>query len=648
MAKKNDKEVVDGEAVPSHIAEMMGPTPREAAAKATAGAPKPGAAVEPSSAPIIPDNKLPEEIIEAKAAAKTEPKPEAPPVEETDPVTDEAVEDIVRGESDELLKHEDKELEKAFAPAEKPAGFFGKIKHAVNSWWHNPKARNATLAGVGVLIVVALAVPVSRYAVLNTLGVRAGMSVVVVDEGTLQPLKNVSVKVGGQSAQTDTEGRATLKKLRLGSNSLEVEKVAFAPVSRKVTLGWGSNPLSDLTLTPTGAQYRFVVKDFMSDKPMPNAEASSGLASAVADEKGEIVLTVDVDEQESIDVSIKSADYRTETLKVPTSTKDSRNVKMAPARQHVFVSKRSGKFDVYKIYADGKQEKILLNATGTERDDMVIAPHPSKNVVAIVSTRDNEHNDDGFLLSGLMTIDVESGEKNQIATSERVQVVDWVGDRLVYVSIDSGQSADSPKRHRLMSYDVVNDESQELAYSNYFNDVMIAKGVIYYAPSSSGQSGKVALRRVNPDGTHAQAVLDKETWNLFRVSYDKLQFSVQQNWYDYVLGDVTPTKLEAAPADPKNRIYRDSPDGKRSLWVDQRDGKGVLLNYDLTAKKDKSLQSQSGLRNPVSWLGNNYVVYRIHTDQETADYVMNLDGGDPRKIKDVTNTGGIDRWYYYQ
>ncbi len=117
--------------------------------------------------------------------------------------------------------------------------------------------------------------------------------------------------------------------------------------------------------------------------------------------------------------------------------------------------------------------------------------------------------------------------------------------------------------------------------------------------------------------------------------------------YEYKLGDVKTRKLNGAPANLNGRVYVDSPDKKHSLWVEQRDGKGVLLAYDVNAKSDKTLQTKSGINNPVRWLNEQTVIFRVHTDQETADYVMNINGGEPKKIKDVTNTLGIDKWYYY-
>jgi hypothetical protein len=658
-ANKNQSNSQDVDEIPPHITEMMGPTPEEALTGATNAAATTDDAVEPASAPIIPNEKLREQLTDAYPL-ETE-TPAAVPVstaadsaavaEPGDAITDKAVDDITRQESDEILAQKDKEaaeLAAAFDKKDEPHGLLGKCKHAIKSWWGNPKKRNATIAGIGLVIALCFVVPTSRYFVLNMVGVRASVNMVVVDEGTGQPLRNVMVSSGTILAQTDGEGKATLSKVKLGATTVRIEKVAFAPLDRRVTVGWGSNPIGDVGLVATGAQYRFTVKDFLSDAPIEKAEASSGVATAVADEKGEIVLTVDVQEADNIEVAINKTGLRTERRTIATSLKETQKVSMVPAKKHVFVSKREGVFDLYKIDVDGKNEEVLLKGTGTERDDMVLATHPTRDVVAVVSTRDEQRNDSGFLLSTLYIVDVVTGETVEVATSERIQIVDWVDNRLVYVQIAAGSSASSPKRHRLISYEYEKQETQELAFSNYFNDVLIAKDVIYYAPSSAQQSGGVNLHRVNADGTDAQVVLDKEVWNIFRADYNTLQLSVQQDWYQYILGDGAPTELKGAPADQENRLYRDSADNKRSLWIDQRDGKGVLLLHDIVENKETAVETRSGLRNPMYWLNDHYAVYRVNTDQETADYVINLQGGKPQKIKDVTNTGGIDRWYYYQ
>lgn len=598
--------------------------------------------------PIIPTEKL-AAIDQKNEVGALDPTPKeattAPQPELNDSETDALVDDIVASEGDEILRSEDEKIASAFDSA-KPS-FGARVKTFFRAWWQTPKYRWATIILLALIGLGLGLFPTSRYFVLNSVGVRAGASVIVTDEKTKLPLKNVTVKLANQTSLTDDNGKAVFTGLTLGTREMVVEKRAFAPVRRTVTIGWGSNPLGSFGLEPVGVSYNFSVVDFMSDKPLEKVEASSGEASAFSNHEGDIVLVVDKIDDQNLEVNIQADGYRTETLTIATNGSEKQLVKLVPSRQHVFISKRSGKYDVYKIDVDGKNEDVLLPATGIERDDMTLTQHPTADAVALVSTRLNERNEDGFLLSSLTIIDIKSGESKRAALSERIQIIDWVGNKLVYVRVADGASASDSKRHGLVSYDFVTEETKELTSSNYFNDVLVAAGSIYYSPSSYNLEGDPGLYKISADGTNGQRILDKEVWNIFRTDYEKLSLSVQQEWYEYRLGEVSTTNLPGPPATLSTRVYRDSPDNTRSIWADERDGKGVLLLLDKQSKTEKVAQTQSGLNSPLQWLNNSYVVYRVNDGRQVADYVLNIDGGTPRKIKDVTSTSGIDHWYYY-
>jgi organic radical activating enzyme len=68
---------------------------------------------------------------------------------------------------------------------------------------------------------------------------------------------------------------------------------------------------------------------------------------------------------------------------------------------------------------------------------------------------------------------------------------------------------------------------------------------------------------------------------------------------------------------------------------------------DVNSKQETVLRAQGGLKNPITWVDTAHAVYRVANGQETADYIISLSGGEPRKIRDVTNVAGVDRWYYY-
>jgi hypothetical protein len=565
----------------------------------------------------------------------------------TDEETSQAVDDIIAKESDALLEAEDEKLGKAFESKTKK-GIAESIKGFFSAWWNNPKARWITIFVLLASIVTIFAIPTSRYYVLNSVGVRGTASITVIDESTGQPLKNVNVKIVGASAKTDSSGVAEVKEVKLGKQTLTIEKRAFAPQQESITVKLGKNTLPQVRLKPTGVQYAFVVNDYLSGKPVDKAEASSGEATALSDGDGKIKLTIDAsDDDKPFEVTMKKEGYRDEKVAMTSDIKTEQIINIVPSRKHAFVSKRSGKYDVFSIDVDGKNEKLLLAGTGSEKDDIALAIQPNNDVIALVSTRDSKTNKDGFLLSTLTIIQPESGEASSVTTSERVQVVDWIGDNLIYVQATEGASATNPKRHRLMSYNYKTKQNNELASSNYFNDVVAAGDKIYYAPSSAYQKNGAELYRVNSDGGNKTTILNQEVWNIFRIDYDNLALSVGKSWYNVRIGEDKATVLPSQPSNLVSRIYVDANDKKNSLWVDNRDGKGVLLNYKIDTKDEQTLRSQSGLKNPIRWLNNKDVIYRVSNDQETADYVLSLDGGEPKKIIDVTNTNSIDKWYYY-
>ena len=564
---------------------------------------------------------------------------------EEDSTTSEAVDDIVAKEADTVLESEDAEVAKAFLPSKK--GISTKLHKLADILWGNPTNRWRTIIIIFLFILMTIFVPQSRYFLLNTAGVRSSVSLTVLEESSQQPLKNIEVTINGQSSLTDGDGKATVKRVKLGKTTLRIKKRAYAELSKVITIGWGSNPIGNFNLKAVGTQYSFVVKDLLSGLPIDYAEAGVGEAISTADKNGKVLIATDPSNVQNIVITVNAKSYRTEKVSISVDSKVEQVVQMVPARKSVFISKRTGKYDLFKVDVDGKNEGLILKGTGSEQEGMALLSHPADEFTAYVSTRDNARNKDGFLLSTLLIINLGDNSIKSITQSESIKLIGWSGDRLVYMQIVAGASAFSEKRYRIMSYDYKTTDKRELAAGNYFNDTVLVGGVVYYANTGlTLDDGSSNFSKINVDGSGKQIVVNKLVWNIFRSTYEKMTLSVDQDWYDYKIGTTTTTKLAGQPAGLKSFTYFDSPDLKHSLWVEERDGKGVLLAYDTITKTDKALKTQSGLISTVRWLSNNTVVYRIHTSQETADYVLNLDGGEAKKIKDVTNTIGIDQGYY--
>ena len=569
-----------------------------------------------------------------------------------DDLTEEAIKEIVAQESDVVLEAEDqtRDIDSGVLEETKEQ----KRKGWLANFFSSSRSRWILFGGLAAILLAIGLFPYSRYFVLNNVGVRSTLSLRVIDTLTRQPLKNVSVRAGGSSGMTDTEGNITLEEVLLGSTRLQIEKRAFATIERNITIGWGSNPLGEFEAEAIGTQYTFVVTDFLSGKPIEGAEIGSGEGDASSDKDGKAVLTLDtadVEDDAQIKVEFRAKTYRTESFNMTANNKEEQSVQLIPDRKHVYVSKRSGTYDIYTAHVDGKNEKKLVTGTGLERDDLVLVPHQKDEVAAFVATRENVRNSSGYLLSTLYVLNTSKGELVKIDQSEQIQVVGWSQDgHLVYVKIAAGADGTDPKRHRIMSFNHKDfSDVKELASSNSFNDVTMADSRVFYATSNvfKDKTTDATLMAVNPDGGDKQTILDKEVYTIVRSGYETLDLNVGEEWFTYKLGSSEQAKSGSAPSSEDSRIYADNNDTNFSLWRDSRDGRGVLVSYDKKAKKESVLTSRNGLNLPLYWLNNKYVVFRVSDNSETADYVLNIEGGDPRKITDVTDTSGLDRWFYY-
>ena len=662
MSKKEPiAEVPQNDELEKEVVDLMGPSPEEASGSGefidtsgneavATGAP----ALSDESLPIAEDKPTTNVDAEDSTEEAEEPIESQPdePAQETqladdalaDPALDAAVKDIVASESDQLLAAEDKEKQSTATPKQQRQNPFKR-------WWGNKRARTITVAAVAALFLGFALYPATRYTILNSVGVRSGISITVIDSKSGVPIKNAEVFVGGAKGMTNDKGEATLTNVRLGKTQLVLNKRSFSPFSQTVIIGWGSNPYDDaFQMTPTGTAYAFTVTDWLSGNPIENVEVTDGESTAVTNAKGVGTLQVEPTDKD-LKITIKGKDYRVETLTISSSDTTNKAIKLVAASPNVFVSKRSGKLDIYKRDADGKNEVILLPGTGTEQDPLGLLVSPDGSQAAVVSTRDGKRDSNGYLLSNLYMIDTQTKTVTKIPGTEsaQIQLIDWVDAKLVFVKVAAGPSAATAGRQRIAVYDVKQDKQTELANANYYNDVEVYKGLVYYAPSGGSGSGEAAqLYRINLDASAKTVLLNKETWITYRTSFDKMQISATESkWYEQTLGDNKVVALGGAPASPTQRIYVSSP-GSQSAWVDTRDGKGVLIVRDAKTGTEKVLVAKSGLGYPMRWLSDTHILFRVTNSVETADYVINVAGGNATKIGDVTNTAATNRWYYYR
>lgn len=555
--------------------------------------------------------------------------------------TDAAVDDIVSAESDQLLADQDSQT--AGPVAVRPKGFGAQLRRFFAAWWRNKWARWITIIILTLGAAAAAIIPQSRYAVLNTVGVRSKASVIVVDSATQLPLRHVSVQLGDKKTETDRDGVARLTGLKLGSYDLTVSRIAFAPQKQRVTIGWGSNPLGVYRLQAVGTQYVIRVTDYVSGKPVAGAEADAEILNALSDREGKILLTVGDTDVTKISLTLNAAGYRTEKTVIEAVNAE-KQIALVPSQKVVFASKQSGKYDVFSADLDGKNQRLLLAGTGRENNTISLVVSPDNKQAALVSTREALRDSDGYQLHSLTFINIETGASSTVDRAQQIQLVDWLDKRLIYRSTVAGASAANPGRNKLVSYNHETNARTQLAAANQFNAVTSASGFIYYGSSGTDPSAALGLFRVKPDGSGREQLTNQEVWTGLRTTYDTLAVQTPNGWYDVNLNDKKVARSQP-PASMTNLQFAVNSGGKQAAWTAVHDGKNALLMRDASGGAVKTLVSKTGISGPVRWLSDSMLTYRVVTSTESAEYAVSTLGGQPRKIIDVAAVYGYAQIY---
>ncbi len=220
---------------------------------------------------------------------------------------------------------------------------------------------------------------------------------------------------------------------------------------------------------------------------------------------------------------------------------------------------------------------------------------------------------------------------------------------MVFQKIVAGASAGNPKRNRILAYNVETSKLIELTSANYFNDVKMIDGLVYGAANSGGIPGGSAatqLVRIAPDGSNRTVILNQEVWALYRTDLQSLYALAPNNkWFTQTLGQQS--MAATAAASKTHREYVRSPANTQAAWVDQRDGKGVLLVQDIKGGPDVQVVSQGGLGWPIRWINDQQILATVKSSQETATYIIDVPTKKIIKVGDITVTRNNGyNWYY--
>ena len=368
------------------------------------------------------------------------------PIKLDDAATGQAVDDIVVTEAERLLSLSDAiPAPQAIQP--KPQ-VKAKLRPRSIAFWRSKTFRKMAIGLLIVALLAAVAIPTSRATAFNALGLRTSASVSVLDKSTGQPLKDVSVTINGTSAMTDSAGTASLTHLKLGAATVAFERRAFASASLTSRLDWRANKLPTISLVPTGNQHSLTVTDYLTGKPI-KASLDSTYGSAQANSDGIIKLTTDKSLTKPFTATLSAVGYRSQQLTIDPTQADAGTASLVIARKYVYLNRQDGTLNVYRSDFDGQNQQLVLKGSGNEQPkDTVLIASSSDNEAALVSARSNNKASDGSPLTSLTLLNLNDGTTSTLVQSAQLQLIGWVGDRLIYSQIANDSKSTAADRQQ--------------------------------------------------------------------------------------------------------------------------------------------------------------------------------------------------------
>lgn len=497
------------------------------------------------------------------------------------------------------------------------------------------------LIGVGalsVLLLMLLAIPFTRWPILNTIGFRGTLELVVQDPAE-RPVFSAAIKLDtGEAAVSDKFGRAKFQGVRLGKRSLLIQKNGYGDKTTTLTTGFGTSKKIE-QLKIIGIKLDVDVKDWLSGQPVGGATITYGKSSATTDESGRASLVIPPTDQKNVEISISAPGYLTKLVETETTVL-SREVALVSAQKDYFISKRDGKFDLFSSNLDGTDQRKIIEATGKE-DESVLQLSINKNnkQAVLIATREGKVQA-GRIVAGVYSLDLEKATLRKIDEGSDIQLFDWSENTLVYTKSSPGLNYDDPALSRLMSYNSASGKLSQIAAANYFAASLVAINKVFYVPADAYraiENGALTSQDLNSGATKTY-LQNKPVTYISRASYLSLELQDSTgSTYELQIGSGAVKAIDRRPG--TSLQIAASPNSQNIAWGDRRDGQGALVVRSLKDGSEKVVAKIPGLTNPVRFVTDNVVVARIVTSQETADYVINIASGKFKKVVDVSNIG---------
>jgi Tol biopolymer transport system component len=547
-------------------------------------------------------------------------------------------------------EHEEDSTKEADKPAEVAETNKGSAKKHewFNKWWNWAKTHKLISIPVAIILTMGLItalIPQVRYSVLG-LFFEQSFPVVVVDAETGKPVSSATVSLGGKTATTDSEGRASVK-TSVGYADLVVSKKYYHSFSKEVVVPLAKPDPLKVSLKADGRAVPVTVLNKISKEPAENVTITYEGTEAKTDSDGKATVVVPADKKD-VKIMLGGDGFVTSeaTLTVTSDEVEANIFQVSPSGKIYFLSNASGKIDLVKSNLDGSDRQTVLAGTGKEdRFGTVLLASRDWKYIALLSKRD------GGEYAKLFLIDTTNNDS--LTTMDEGQAYftpyGWSNDRFIYKVNRQNIAEWQPKRQALKSYNAPGkkittlDETDgsgnaaKYAYEAFDNVYILDKEIVYSGNWNSGgyyynpgDQGKATFNSVQADGSQKKVV---KTFN------DDPYIETRTGDFGeikilYVEGgaakvDVYHNGKVSVGASKSEEFYDESyptfivsPTGKKTLWSDYRDGKYVFFVGDSNGENGKQIGSSPDFT-VYGWYSDDYILL---TKKGSELHIMPADG----------------------
>ncbi len=474
-----------------------------------------------------------------------------------------------------------------------------------------------------VLLILVISLTNFKYSLLGVF-VKRDVSVEVVDDKTLQPISGVSVEMAGRKGLTDGEGQVKIDNVKVGKNKVKISKSGYESKTQDTLVRFSTTKLEPIRLVGSGYKLSFIVKDRVSGAPIKDAKIVLGGVESFTNNKGEADARVSPSGSAKLSLSTSKEGFNTVTQDVEVvDNSPLREIILTPSGTVLFVSNKSKKYDVYASDLDGKNERVVLKASGKENENTALYPSPTGEYVALVASRDGRVGEYGGLEQELYVINVASGELKKI--EERPGQVNWSGNTLI-----SDTSTPPAYDSKVIAYNAETKSKKDLFTLN--GSYLLAEGKIYF---SLGDVNKpdFGFFVMNIDGS-AKKKLDAKPFDIYRqnigsltlVDFDRGTFSI-----NFGSDKIVKTSDDASAL--KTLQVISSKDNSTRVFTRVIDSFSQLFKASPDGSNEKQLTKGANVSDSFYTTPNGTnVIFYGSVGTEAGVYIVSVNGGSPLKI----------------